>query len=107
MNVSHKVCSQCKKIYKIHDTNSWALAILGVVLVVISFSLFGIQINGPTNPAFTLIGLLLSIGWAIILFHLIMRERNCSVCHGKNTLIKLDTPQAIEIIKENNLSVPE
>ena len=43
----------------------------------------------------------------IILSDILKKERNCKVCNGKNTLIKLDTPKAIEIIKENNLSFPD
>lgn len=43
----------------------------------------------------------------IILSDINKKERNCKVCNGKKTLIRLDTPKAIEIIKENNLSFPE
>ena len=43
----------------------------------------------------------------IILSGINKKERNCKVCNGKKTLIRLDTPKAIEIIKENNLFPPE
>jgi len=53
------------------------------------------------------IALFLFIPGAYFLFDIKKKERNCTVCNGKKTLIKLDTPKAIEIIKEYDLSIPE
>ncbi len=60
-----------------------------------------------TNILIITISALVLLGpvW-ILTKDLFKKEINCKVCNGKKTLVKLDTPKAIEIIKENNLSLP-
>ena len=105
----YMLCVECKKIYKLNFVNNF---LLGVTLIFMSIPnmIFVISKDpGNLNDKYIYISVffIMFILGIIILSDILRKERNCKVCNGKNTLIKLDTPEAIEIIKENDLSFPD
>ena len=114
-NYVQMLCTHCKKIYQINYGTKY---FYGLVLMLLSFSMFTFVIDEgsfsftlTSGFALTMIGLLIAIilgaFGAKFLMDISKKERDCRVCHGKKALIAIDTPKAIEIIKENNLSIPE
>ncbi len=109
----HVLCTECKKIYKFKPGLkpyvgigffSGGLGGIGVLL-------YNHYLIDPLHPKtlsllIPIYSILFIIG-AIILTSVRITQWDCKVCNSKKSLIKLDTPEAIEIIKENNLSFPE
>jgi len=65
------------------------------------------QVLYSFNIFFTIIALFALTGTVLLWQNIYKNLWNCPKCNGKKTLIKLDTSEAIEIIKENNLSFPD
>ena len=104
MNFYIRVCKNCKKIYDTRDTTMWILFVTAVILFSVSTStLTNFEVDGIAK-VLCLAGM---IGAIAIIIYLFRRQRNCKVCKGKKALFRLSTLKAQQIIKENNLSVPE
>ena len=102
------LCTQCKKIYKLPDKILLPNKLLiPVILLVISTVLIRDQFRYSFNLIFTLIALIAIIAGVIIWLRIYKDQWNCIKCDGKRTLLKYNSPEAIEIIRDNNLSIPE
>lgn len=104
-----RLCTQCRNIYTIKYGYDY---IIGIALVISSSfmlirSLFEDDLTTLSTQVFLLGYLLMFAAGIILLYGHKKKQQNCTLCNSQKTLIKLDTPQAIEIIKENNISVPE
>jgi len=104
MNV---LCTQCKKVYTTRPLDKpfliFLIAAITIMIVMILAADNFIIIK--SNPYILIIALPILIVGFILDFYIRKEDRDCRVCHGKKTLIAIDTPEAIEIIKENNLSI--
>ena len=86
--------------------------LLGIFLVMISIFMMSFGISTYfDNVIYQWIGL--AIGGAFLglgigtLININKKQKDCHECNGKKALIAVDTKEALEFIKENNLSVPE
>ena len=108
------LCVDCKQIYKF---NIYYRLITGIVLIGISipfiFLITTKYIEILQNPQSYIFDIVIFIFATIVLVlgikilsNTFRKERNCNICNGEKTLIKIDTPEAIEIIKKHDLSIP-
>lgn len=101
------LCTECKKIYKYSIAfrilfGSW---IAGLSLYIIYQSGEG-SFYFESRLISLLIGLLFFVVGAYLGFNTNKIKKNCSVCNGKKVLIKIYTPEAIEIIKKYDIPFP-
>ena len=103
----YRLCTKCKKFYKINYYNRFVGA--SILFTIYVFIVFGVNFHSLlTRTIIVPISVLvLTVPAWILIKDLFTKEIDCTVCNGKKTLIKLGTPKAIEIIKENNLSFPD
>ena len=103
------LCTECKKIYKFHPGIRPYLAIIfgsmGGGLLASSF--YNNELSFTDHPIKLTIAFSLLIIGIVITSIVYVTQWDCEVCNSKKTLIKLDTPEAIEIIKDNNLTFPK
>lgn len=105
MNV---LCTQCKKIYKLPDKAVFPTKLLfAIILGSISVTLFKNQMKYDFNIFIITIAVASLIGAILFGLSMYKNQWNCTECNCKNSLIKIDTSEAIEIIKKNNLSFPK
>jgi len=105
------LCIQCKKIYttSIFDKIFVYFIISGILYMIAKY--FIKKDNFITPTPYIILGaffVYLIVTILLLYFAYFARQaKNCKVCNGKKTLIDLDNAEAQQIIKENNLSVPE
>ena len=105
--IFYKVCTECKKIYKINYSSQYFVAlVLFIMFFTMNFREDSYSLT--TNLIITLITGLIFLGptWYVTK-DLLKKEVDCKVCNGKKTLIMLGTPKALETIKEYDLTIPE
>ncbi len=107
--IKYMLCTECKKIY---GQNIQYLLILGISLIVIGVFSFLIATRFYSyNIIHELIAMVIaSIPWTAGMLVIIRTQdkvTDCNICHTKKSLIAVDTHDAIEFIKANNLSLPK
>ena len=70
-------------------------------------TLFENYIISTTSPIQLSIALVVLLIGVIITISAYKTQWDCKVCNHKKALIKLDTPEALEIIKKYDLQVPK
>ena len=103
------LCTECKKVYTVNVQNKYLFSYFTILAAIptITFLLLDDSFNLKSDfplLAGLIILLLLAFYFA---FDISRKERNCTLCNGKARLIKIDTPEAMKFIKENNISIPE
>jgi len=103
---NEKICTNC--VYIGQETITQYLFVVWPIILIITSvgSLF--FVNDYVNPTMAtlafLVLLLFSIYTLIIFFD---KKEQCPNCSKSRTMIPLDTPKAQQLIKENNISIPE
>jgi len=98
-----KICTNCKEIGR--ESGNVPLLVLSIIIILLGLTLI---INIDLLDIFSLIGSIVLVLFGIYgIFQYYNHPNKCPNCESKNTMIPFDTPKAQEIIKENDLSVPE
>ena len=102
----NKICSACNHIGK-EIRSQYIYVVLPIFLIVFSI---GVYRNSDLLDNYTF-GLLAILTWLVFgiytLVIFIDKPDSCPNCKRNQTMIPLDTPHAQQLIKENNISVPE
>jgi len=104
-----RLCILCKNIHTIWYGFGYFIGtglLVGSIYMLIE-SLFEDDLSNINTQVFLVGYLILLIAGALLLYDQKKRKENCTVCDSEKTLIAVDTPLAIEIIKEKDLTIPE
>jgi len=99
-----RICTNCNFIGK--EVRTVYFYILGPLILLV----FGL-LSYPYLSNVSAVATISSLAWIVFgiytLVKFIETKNECPNCNQKRTMIPLDTPKAEQLIKENNLTVPE
>jgi len=108
--VKQMLCTECKKIYIIDIQVKSYFALIALFFSMTSIYTLALNdsLNFESEPIYIAVIIFLLLLALYLYIDILKVSRTCPEGHGgKKTLIEIDTPEAIEIIKENNLSIPD
>lgn len=102
------VCKHCNKFSSLKFNFALENPSLGISLIIVGVLFLIIKEDLLDSRALLISYSLFLIFWGIInIARYYNKRQKCPNCQSQNTLLEINTPEAQEIIKENNLSVPE
>lgn len=104
----YALCTKCNKINFIKFRFLLDNMVLGIGLVAVSVIALLRDLSFMTkHPPFAIL-IIIIFGYGFInVVNASQRGHYCPNCKGDGTLIALDTPEAIKIIKQHNLTIPD
>ncbi len=101
------LCTECKKIYSTSILDKkYLYFILFILLYSIASYFFEMDYFMKNAPYLLFIAFFIYAIGSLMIYFFYKDVKDCKVCNRKKTLIDLNTPEAKQIIKENNISVP-
>lgn len=99
-----KICTECNHLGKEYRNNYL------LIIVVLFLFFIGLEflVGLYKTSILIVIASLIWIGFGIYSLKIFLDKPDCCPnCKKKRTMIPLDTPKAEQLIKENNLTIPE